>query len=100
MIDSSIVDDRLVDCLMDDRLTGWLVRRPSQSGQPMDRVNRYLAQALVARSIEQERSNHVNFFTLRFKGDTKETQVMHTMHAFYFTGYPLLAGGLVGDWLT
>ncbi|GFN85380.1 adenylate cyclase [Plakobranchus ocellatus] len=39
---------------------------------PADRVHKYLAQALTARSIEREKSNNVNFITLRFKNREKE----------------------------
>ncbi|GFS18456.1 adenylate cyclase [Elysia marginata] len=39
---------------------------------PADRVHKYLAQALTARSIEREKSNNVNFFTLRFNNKDKE----------------------------
>ncbi|NP_001191535.1 adenylate cyclase [Aplysia californica] len=39
---------------------------------PVDRVNKYLAQALTARSIEREKSNNVNFITLQFKNKDKE----------------------------
>ncbi|KAL8615133.1 hypothetical protein ACOMHN_054502 [Nucella lapillus] len=53
--------------------------------QPTDRVNKYLAQALVARSIEREKSNHVNFFTLRFKGETKEKEYQEA-EDFAFSG--------------
>ena len=42
---------------------------------PGDRVHKYLAQALTARSIEREKSNNVNFFTLRFKNTDKEKGV-------------------------
>lgn len=41
--------------------------RHSNKPQPVDRVNKYLAQALVARSVDREKRDHVNFFTLRFK---------------------------------
>ncbi|CAI9735925.1 adenylate cyclase type 1-like [Octopus vulgaris] len=40
--------------------------------EPLDRVNKYLAQAITARSIEQETANHVHFSTLRFKNSAKE----------------------------
>ncbi|XP_014661660.1 PREDICTED: adenylate cyclase type 1-like [Priapulus caudatus] len=40
--------------------------------QPTNRVNRYLANAITARSIDREKSQHVNFFTLRFKQSQKE----------------------------
>ncbi|GAB1599505.1 uncharacterized protein LOC115219753, partial [Argonauta hians] len=40
--------------------------------EPLDRVNKYLAQAITARSIEQETANHVHFSTLTFKNSAKE----------------------------
>ncbi|KAK7499404.1 hypothetical protein BaRGS_00009379, partial [Batillaria attramentaria] len=57
-----------------DKLRKPFKERGSNSSQPTDRVNKYLAQALVARSIEREKSNHVNFVTLRFKGPNKEKE--------------------------
>ncbi|XP_022645660.1 Ca(2+)/calmodulin-responsive adenylate cyclase-like isoform X3 [Varroa destructor] len=40
--------------------------------QPSNRVNKYLSQAIDARSVDQEKSNHVNLLTLCFKDDEKE----------------------------
>ncbi|CAL1546763.1 unnamed protein product [Lymnaea stagnalis] len=39
---------------------------------PVDRVNKYLAQALTARSIEREKSNNIHFLTLNFTNKDKE----------------------------
>lgn len=54
-----------------------LICRHSSTGTPLttDRVNKYLAQAITARSIEREKSNHVNCVTLRFKEPLKEKGV-------------------------
>ncbi|KAK7110092.1 hypothetical protein V1264_014020 [Littorina saxatilis] len=68
-----------------DKLRNPFKDRVSTSAQPMDRVNKYLAQALVARSIEQEKSNHVNFITLRFKDATKEDEYQEAPD-FAFSG--------------
>ncbi|PVD31143.1 hypothetical protein C0Q70_10421 [Pomacea canaliculata] len=59
--------------------------RSTSSSGPTDRVNKYLAQALVARSIEREKSNHVNFVTLRFKATHKERQFQESGD-FAFSG--------------
>ncbi|KAJ8313922.1 hypothetical protein KUTeg_008483 [Tegillarca granosa] len=50
-----------------DKLRKAFKERHSNKPQPVDRVNKYLAQALVARSVDREKRDHVNFFTLRFK---------------------------------
>ncbi|KAF8785946.1 Adenylate cyclase type 1 like protein [Argiope bruennichi] len=42
--------------------------------QPTSRVNKYLAQAIEARSVDQEKSTHVNVITLCFKDRLKEKQ--------------------------
>ena len=42
--------------------------------QPVDRVNKYLNQAIIARSVDHEKSEHVNYITLRFKKSMKEKQ--------------------------
>ncbi|KAG0428144.1 hypothetical protein HPB47_024854 [Ixodes persulcatus] len=42
--------------------------------QPTNRVNKYLAQAIEARSVDREKSNHVNVVTLWFKDKGKEKQ--------------------------
>ncbi|GFU26457.1 hypothetical protein NPIL_393721 [Nephila pilipes] len=42
--------------------------------QPTSRVNKYLAQAIEARSVDQEKSTHINVITLCFKDIIKERQ--------------------------
>ncbi|XP_054709450.1 Ca(2+)/calmodulin-responsive adenylate cyclase-like [Uloborus diversus] len=42
--------------------------------QPTSRVNKYLAQAIDARSVDQEKSTYINVLTLCFKDNEKETQ--------------------------
>ncbi|XP_076349099.1 adenylate cyclase type 1-like [Tachypleus tridentatus] len=42
--------------------------------QPTNRVNRYLAQAIEARSVDMEKATHVNVITLCFKNRQKEWQ--------------------------
>ncbi|XP_060064547.1 uncharacterized protein LOC132544906 [Ylistrum balloti] len=37
-----------------------------------DRANKYLATALMARSVDKEKRDHVNYITLRFKESSKE----------------------------
>ncbi|XP_069111853.1 uncharacterized protein [Argopecten irradians] len=37
-----------------------------------DRANKYLATALMARSVDKEKKDHVSFITLRFKESSKE----------------------------
>lgn len=43
--------------------------------QPTNRVNKYLNQAIEARSVDREKSTHVNLITLCFKDENKEKQV-------------------------
>ncbi|KAJ8935000.1 hypothetical protein NQ314_013072 [Rhamnusium bicolor] len=50
-------------------------RHSSVYHQPSNRVNKYLAQAIEARSVDREKSTHVNLFTLCFKDRYKEHQV-------------------------
>lgn len=40
--------------------------------QGSNRVNKYLSQAIEARSVDQEKSTHVNLITLCFKDKVKE----------------------------
>ncbi|KAF5272245.1 hypothetical protein FQA39_LY01327 [Lamprigera yunnana] len=47
-------------------------RHSSVYHQPSNRVNKYLAQAIEARSIDREKSNHVNLLSLCFKDRQKE----------------------------
>lgn len=42
--------------------------------QPTNRVNKYLSQAIEARSVDREKSNHVNRLALWFKDKDKEKQ--------------------------
>ena len=42
--------------------------------QGTNRVNKYLAQAIDARSVDREKSTHVNIITLCFKDKFKERQ--------------------------
>ena len=51
------------------------ISRHSRQPQPVDRVNKYLNQAIIARSVDREKSEHVNYITLRFKKSQKEKQV-------------------------
>lgn len=50
-------------------------RHSSVYHQPSNRVNKYLSQAIEARSVDREKSNHVNLVTLCFKDKDKENQV-------------------------
>ncbi|ERL83608.1 hypothetical protein D910_00726, partial [Dendroctonus ponderosae] len=50
-------------------------RHSSVYHQPSNRVNKYLAQAIEARSVDREKSTHVSLFTLCFKDKNKESQV-------------------------
>ncbi|XP_068082518.1 Ca(2+)/calmodulin-responsive adenylate cyclase [Anabrus simplex] len=49
-------------------------RHSSVYHQPSNRVNKYLAQAIDARSVDREKSTHVNLATLCFKDREKESQ--------------------------
>lgn len=49
--------------------------------QPTNRVNKFLAQAIEARSMGQEKSNHVHALTLCFRDSTKEEQVTREIKA-------------------
>ena len=57
--------------------SGFFFRFPRQP-QPVDRVNKYLNQAIIARSVDREKSEHVNYITLRFKKSMKEKQYQAT----------------------
>eukprot|EP00095_Tigriopus_kingsejongensis_P012404 snap_masked-scaffold755_size101758-processed-gene-0.9 protein:Tk12404 transcript:snap_masked-scaffold755_size101758-processed-gene-0.9-mRNA-1 annotation:"adenylate cyclase" len=51
------------------------LRRKRQQGsnlQPTNRVNKFLSQAIEARSIDQEKANHVNLVSLCFRDSNKE----------------------------
>ena len=47
----------------------------STAHQPVNRVNKFLSQAIEARSVDQEKANHVNMFSLCFRDPEKERQV-------------------------
>ena len=47
----------------------------SASYQPTNRVNKFLSQAIEARSVDREKANHVNLFSLCFRDSEKERQV-------------------------
>ncbi|XP_066145642.1 adenylate cyclase type 1 isoform X2 [Euwallacea fornicatus] len=49
-------------------------RHSSVYHQPSNRVNKYLAQAIEARSVDREKSTHVSLFSLCFKDRNKESQ--------------------------
>lgn len=51
-------------------------RHSSVYHQPTNRVNKYLAQAIDARSVHREKATHVHLLTLCFKDADKEAQVM------------------------
>lgn len=50
-------------------------RHSSVYHQPTNRVNKYLAQAIDARSVHREKATHVHLLTLCFKDPDKEVQV-------------------------
>ena len=47
----------------------------SQQHQPANRVNKFLSQAIDARSVDQEKAHNVNMFSLCFRDPEKERQV-------------------------
>ncbi|KAM3963136.1 LOW QUALITY PROTEIN: adenylate cyclase type 1 [Aphomia sociella] len=49
-------------------------RHSSVYHQPTNRVNKYLAQAIDARSVHREKATHVHLLTLCFKDGAKEAQ--------------------------
>ncbi|CAB3384407.1 Hypothetical predicted protein [Cloeon dipterum] len=49
-------------------------RHSSVYHQPSNRVNKYLAQAIEARSVDREKANHVTLATLCFRDHNKESQ--------------------------
>lgn len=49
-------------------------RHSSVYHQPTNRVNKFLSQAIEARSVDREKSVHVNRFTLRFRESDKERE--------------------------
>ena len=50
-------------------------RMQGASLMPTNRVNKFLAQAIDARSIDQEKANHVNLVSLCFRDSDKERLV-------------------------
>ncbi|GBP87417.1 hypothetical protein EVAR_66059_1 [Eumeta japonica] len=52
-------------------------RHSSVYHQPTNRVNKYLAQAIDARSVHREKATHVHLLTLCFKDTEKEAQVTY-----------------------
>ncbi|XP_060529634.1 Ca(2+)/calmodulin-responsive adenylate cyclase-like isoform X1 [Cylas formicarius] len=58
-------------------------RHSSVYHQPSNRVNKYLAQAIEARSIDREKSTHVSLFTLCFKDRNKENQYHEDLDVGY-----------------
>lgn len=51
-------------------------RHSSVYHQPTNRVNKYLGQAIDARSVHREKATHVHLLTLCFKDAAKEAQVI------------------------
>lgn len=49
-------------------------RHSSIYHQPTNRVNKYLSQAIEARSVDRDKSAHVRKITLRFRDRDKERQ--------------------------
>lgn len=52
-------------------------RHSSLPHAPSNRVNKYLAQAIEARSVDREKSTHVSLFTLCFRDREKERHVSY-----------------------
>ncbi|KAL1138220.1 hypothetical protein AAG570_009911 [Ranatra chinensis] len=75
-------------------------RHASVYHQPSNRVNKYLAQAIEARSVDREKADHVNLFTLCFKDSQKENQYHSDIDIGYSTSLAvsllllLLIGGI------
>lgn len=59
-------------------------RHSSVYHQPSNRVNKFLSQAIEARSVDREKSDHVNRFTLNFRENEKEKSY-HQDFDFGFT---------------
>lgn len=58
---------------MSDKLKKPFKKRHSNvPGRPTNRVNKYLSQAIEARSVDHEKSTHVNLITLCFRDKFKE----------------------------
>ncbi|XP_045170613.2 Ca(2+)/calmodulin-responsive adenylate cyclase-like [Mercenaria mercenaria] len=67
-----------------DKLRKAFKERHSNKPTPVDRVNKYLNQAITARSVEREKSEHVNYVTLRFRNSDKE-KLYQAMDDFAFS---------------
>lgn len=59
-------------------------RHSSVYHQPSNRVNKFLSQAIEARSVDREKTAHVNRFTLNFREKEKEKSY-HQDFDFGFT---------------
>lgn len=68
-------DDMFQNKVTDKFKRPFKKRHSSVYHQPSNRVNKYLSQAIEARSVDREKSNHVNLVTLCFKDKDKENQV-------------------------
>uniref|UniRef100_A0A1B6D199 adenylate cyclase n=1 Tax=Clastoptera arizonana TaxID=38151 RepID=A0A1B6D199_9HEMI len=66
-------------------------RHSSVYHQPSNRVNKYLTQAIEARSVDREKSTHVNLITLCFKDRDKENQY----HADFDVGFSSSLAGIL-----
>ncbi|XP_041365496.1 adenylate cyclase type 1-like isoform X2 [Gigantopelta aegis] len=73
-----------------DKLRKPFKERHSQQQEPTDRVNKYLAQAIAAHSVEREKTNHVNFITMRFRSSETERKYQN-MTDFAFSGSMICA---------
>ncbi len=68
--------------------------------QPANRVNKFLSQAIDARSVDQEKANHVNLFSLCFRDPVKERQYQEDVDLGFPSGLVcalillLLMGGI------
>uniref|UniRef100_A0A0K8SE29 adenylate cyclase n=1 Tax=Lygus hesperus TaxID=30085 RepID=A0A0K8SE29_LYGHE len=75
-------------------------RHSSVYHQPQNRVNKYLSQAIEARSVDREKSEHVSLLSLAFKDSSKENQYQGDIDVGYSTSLAcslillLLIGGL------
>ncbi|XP_076265179.1 adenylate cyclase rutabaga isoform X5 [Rhynchophorus ferrugineus] len=58
-------------------------RHSSVYHQPSNRVNKYLAQAIEARSVDREKSTHVSLLSLCFKDKHKESQYHEDLDVGY-----------------
>lgn len=58
-------------------------RHSSVYHQPQNRVNKYLSQAIEARSVDREKSEHVSLISLAFKDSSKESQVSGGLNFFF-----------------